>query len=435
MKIVHISPGAGGMICGACLHDNTLAGALIRQGHDVTLIPIYTPMRTDEEDFSDHEVFFGAINVFLNQRSRLFRTVPTALTHFLDSPGLLRRVARADASIDASQLGALTVSMLEGEDGAQSGPLEELVASLRDHHQPDIVHLSNSLLLGMAHRLREELKVPVVCSLQGEEIFIHDLIEPYKAQVTDLVRRQAAHADAFIAPSSVYAGSMAELLGVDKERIHHVPLGLHLEGHGGRRPTRPAKPFVIGYLARICPEKGLHLLVDAVTHLVEKWGPEAVRLRVAGYLGGRDRAYFESVQEQVKQAGLEDVFDHVGEVDRDEKITFLKSVDVLSVPTPYHEPKGLFVLEALANGTPVVQPDHGAFPELIRETGGGVLCAPDDSRDLARALAELADDPVRRQELGRRGALAVAERYHETLMADRTLAVYHALLDASPAGA
>ena len=435
MKIAHISPGAGGMLCGACMHDNTLAGALMRQGHDVNLIPIYTPMRTDEEDFSGTEVFFGAINVFLNQRSRLFRSLPSAMTHFLDRPGLLRRVATADAKIDASQMGALTVSMLQGEDGAQARALEELVAALRDHGRPDVVHLSNSLLLGMAHRLREELKVPVVCSLQGEEIFIHDLVAPYKEQVTDLLRRQAVQVDGFIAPSAVYADVMAGVLGVGRDRIHHVPLGIHLDGHGGPRPARPATPFVIGYLARICPEKGLHLLVEAVAQLVKKLGREAVRLRVAGYLGGRDRAYFEGIKAQVAQAGLEEIFEHVGEVDREGKIAYLKSLDVLSVPTPYHEPKGLFVLEALANGTPVVQPDHGAFPELVNDTGGGLLCAPDDPVDLARAFAELAADPGLREELGRNGAAAVAERYNENLMADRTLAVYHRLIGGPAAGA
>jgi glycosyltransferase involved in cell wall biosynthesis len=279
----------------------------------------------------------------------------------------------------------------------------------------------------MAHRLREELKVPVVCSLQGEEIFIHDLVEPYKEQVTDLLRRQAVQVDGFIAPSAVYADVMAGVLGVGRDRIHHVPLGIHLDGHGGPRPARPATPFVIGYLARICPEKGLHLLVEAVAHLVKKMGREAVRLRVAGYLGGRDRAYFEGIKAQVAQAGLEGIFEHVGEVDREGKIAYLKSLDVLSVPTPYHEPKGLFVLEALANGTPVVQPDHGAFPELVNDTGGGLLFAPDDPVDLARAFAELAADPCLREELGRKGAVAVAQRYNENLMAERTLAVYHRL--------
>jgi len=376
VRIAHISPGAGGMLCGACLHDNTLAAALMRDRHDVALIPIYTPMRTDEENVSGHRVFFGALNVFLEQRSRLFRRLPSLLTGLLNRPGLIKWLARGDAAIDAGFLGDLTVSMLRGEDGNQARELDELVHWLRETYRPDVVHLSNSLLLGLAGRLRGELNVPLVCSLQGEEIFLQDLVEPYKQRAHDLLRRRAGDADAFIAPSSTYAGVMAGMLGVERGRIRHEPLGLRLEGHGRPRPARAEHPFVIGYLARICPEKGLHLLVAAFAELARSLGPEAVRLRVAGYLGGRDRAYFAKIRAEVSGAGLDNAVDFLGEIDRPAKIDFLGSIDVLSVPTPYHEPKGLFVLEALANGTPVVQPAHGAFPEILAATGGASCLRP-----------------------------------------------------------
>lgn len=434
MRIAHISPGAGGMLCGACLHDNTLAGALMRQGHDVALIPIYTPMRTDEEDVSGPRVFFGALNVFLRQRSRLYRHLPAALTGFLNRPGVIKLLARGDANIDASFLGDLTVSMLRGEDGNQARELDELVRWLRDDYRPDVVHLSNSLLLGFARRLRQELKVPLVCSLQGEEIFLQGLVEPYQEQVHDLLRRRAMDVDAFIAPSSVYAGVMADMLGVDRDRVHHVPLGLHMEGHGGPRPVPRDRPFTIGYLARICPEKGLHLLVEAFVELARSRGSEAVRLRVAGYLGGRDRAYLEKIKARVRNSGLEEEVEFLGEIDRPTKIEFLCNLDVLSVPTPYHEPKGLFVLEALANGTPVVQPDHGAFPELLAATGGGLLYAPDQPGDLVRALMELQDDRRLRQEMGRKGRESVRELFDDRLMAQRTVKIYHGLVNAMTPG-
>jgi len=418
------------MLCGACLHDNTLAGALMRQGHDVALIPIYTPMRTDEENVSGPRVFFGALNVFLRQRSRLYRHLPAALTGFLNRPGVIKLLARGDANIDAGFLGDLTVSMLKGEEGHQARELDELVQWLRDDFRPDVVHLSNSLLLGFARRLRQALNVPLVCSWQGEEIFLQDLVEPYREQVHALLRRRAMDVDAFIAPGSVYAGVMADLLGVARDRVHHVPLGLQMEGHGGPRPIRPDGPFIIGYLARICPEKGLHLLVEAFVELARSLGPEAVRLRVAGYLGGRDRAYLEKVKARVRNAGLLEAVEFLGEIDRRTKSEFLGSLDVLSVPTPYHEPKGLFVLEALANGTPVVQPDHGAFPELLAATGGGLLFAPDQPGDLVRALMELRDDPRLRHEMGRRGKESVRELFDDTLMARRTVKIYHGLVNA-----
>jgi len=249
--------------------------------------------------------------------------------------------------------------------------------------------------------------------------------------VQDLLRRRAGDADAFIAPSSTYADVMAGILGVDRGRIRHVPLGLNLEGHGRPRPARAEHPFIVGYLARICPEKGLHLLVAAFTELARSLGPEAVRLRVAGYLGGRDRAYFAKIRAAVSDAGLDEAVDFLGEIDRAAKIEFLGSLDVLSVPAPYHEPKGLFVLEALANGTPVVQPAHGAFPEILAATGGGLLFAPERPDDLVRALGELRDDPVRRREMGRRGKESVHGLFSDTLRAARTVEIYRELLNSA----
>ncbi len=126
----------------------------------------------------------------------------------------------------------------------------------------------------------------------------------------------------------------------------------------------------------------------------------------------------------LKEAGLADDFDHVDSPSHDDKVRFLHGLDVLSVPTTYREPKGLYVLEALANGVPVVQPRHGSFPELLEATGGGLLVNPDDPRDLADALRRLMDDPARGEEMGRKGKEAVHARFHADRMADETAAVY-----------
>src|SRR5262245_907884 len=119
MRIAYITAGAAGMICGTCLHDNTLAAALIRKGHQVALIPTYTPIRTDEEDVSISRVFFGGINVYLQQKSGLFRSTPWMVDRLLDSPSLLNSLAGMSSSTNAKDLGELTVSILKGEDGNQ----------------------------------------------------------------------------------------------------------------------------------------------------------------------------------------------------------------------------------------------------------------------------------------------------------------------------
>jgi glycosyltransferase involved in cell wall biosynthesis len=217
---------------------------------------------------------------------------------------------------------------------------------------------------------------------------------------------------------------MAPYLDVPRERIRVVPLGINVRGHRPRPAPSDGAPFVVGYLARICPEKGLHVLADAYGALAARVGRERVRLAIAGWLGQRDRAYFADVQSRLDAAGLSDTVRFDGEVDRAGKLSFLESIDVLSVPTTYRDPKGLFVLEALASGVPVVQPRHGAFPELIEATGGGRLVEPGSAEALATALHELMDDRPGREELGRRGREAVCRDFTDDRMAQNTLAVY-----------
>jgi glycosyltransferase involved in cell wall biosynthesis len=401
----------------------------------VALIPVYTPLRTDETDVSGGRVFYGALNVFLEQRSALFRRLPRWLTSWLDSPWLLRRVARGDSTIDPRLLGALTTSMLEGEAGHQARELDRLDVWLRNDFRPEVVVLSNSLLLGMARRLRADLGVPVICELQGEEIFLDELPDEHRRRVLELMRERAAEVDAFVAPSAFYADAMAELLQVPRRRIHHVPLGISLDGYTGARPARPADtPFTVGYMARIAPEKGLHLLAEAFILLARRQGAGPVRLRAAGWMGGGQKGYLDGVRRRLAEAGLADRFEFLGEVDRATKVRFLKEIDVLSVPAPAREPKGLFVLEALASATPVALPARGAFNELVAATGGGVLCRPDSPAELARALAGLQDDPARGRGLGERGQAAVVERYSDTAMARRTAEVYHEVIGAAAGG-
>ena len=424
MKIAYVTAGAAGMYCGSCLHDNALAAALIRAGHDAALIPVYTPIRTDETDVSVDRVFYGAINVYLEQKSALFRHTPWLLDRLLNGRGLLDWASRRGAAVDARQLGELTLSVLAGEDGRQVKELERLVTWLRDEFRPDVVNLPNSMLLGLAREIRSEVGVPVVCTLQGEDIFVEDLDTAHRERVRAALRAKARDADAFVVNSRYYRDFMSGYLDVAPERMHVVPLGLNLDGHGARPPAPDGPPYVVGYLARVCPEKGLHLLVEAFRQLVESMGRDTLRLRIAGYNGPRDRDYRDGILAQIREWGLEDAVDYVGEVDRRQKIEFLSSLHVLSVPTVYREPKGLFVLEALANRVPVVLPRHGAFPELIEATGGGVLVEPADARALAGALGRLLGDAGLRRDLGRRGREAVERSFRDSTVAERVLNVY-----------
>jgi glycosyltransferase involved in cell wall biosynthesis len=429
MKIAYIAAGAAGMYCGSCLQDNTLAVALKNLGHDVTLIPTYTPMKTDDRDVSTGRIFYGAINIYLQQKAAIFRHLPRILDRFLNRPRLLDLAIRLGTSTDPRDLGPLTLSVLQGEDGRQTRELEILIDWLREEHRPDVVHLTNSMFLGLTRPLKRELDVPVLCSLQGEDLFVEGLNPPYRDQVLAALRERARDADGFVTTCNAYSRFMSEWLQAPPEKMHVVPLGLNLQGHEVVEPPADG-PFVIGYLARIAPEKGLHLLAEAFRDLAARHGPDKLRLRVAGYVGPRDRAYLSGVRSRLRDWGLADSCDFLGEVDRQGKLGFLESLHVLSVPTVYRDPKGRFVLEALASGVPVVQPRHGAFPEIIAETEGGLLVEPESATALADGLQALMDDPEQRRELGHRGRDAVYNGRGARAMAEATLEVYRSVTGA-----
>lgn len=424
MRIVYITAGAAGMYCGSCLHDNTLVSALIRQGHDALLVPTYTPIRTDEVDVSTGRVFFGGINVYLEQKFALFRHTPWFLDRLLNGRWLLRWVSRFAARTRAEELGDLTVSMLRGPLGHQRKEIDKLVHWLRHDHQPEIINLTAVLLSGLAPVLKDHFKVPLLATLQGDDIFLEALPGPFREQALALIKQNCRLFDGFIATSADYADFMSGYLEIPRARIHVVPLGLNLAGHGTQRPDRTGQPFTIGYFARISPEKGLHVLVEAFRLLKQQPGTESCRLRVAGWLGEHHRPYLEGLRAQLSEAKLIDYFDQDDAPDHASKVRFFQSIDVLSVPATFREPKGLYVLEAWANGIPVVQPRHGAFPELMAKGGGGLLFPPGAADELAQALLRLLKDPSLCAELGARGQLAVREQFQADSMAQKTIEVY-----------
>lgn len=422
MRIAIITSGAAGMYCGSCMKDNTLAAALCRQGHDALLIPTYTPIRTDEEDMSQSRVFFGGINVYLQQKSWLFRHTPWFFDRLLNFPRLLRWVSRFAVKTQADQLGPLTVSMLKGRHGKQRKEIAKLLRFLKSEIQPEVILLSNVLISGMAADLKQALGVPMVGILQGDDIYLEALPAADRQQCIDLIRRNCEALDGVIATSRYYADFMANYLGIPREKIHVVHPGINLKGHGGERTIREQPPYTIGYFARICPEKGFHNIVEAFRILRQSGGPEC-RLRISGWLGENHRGYFESEMDKLRKEGLSGDVEHVPSPDHAGKIQFLRSLDVLSVPTVYREPKGIYVLEALANAVPVVQPRHGAFPELIEATGGGLHVEPNDPEALANGIRKLLEDVELRRECAEKGRAAVHERFSDEAMANATLRV------------
>jgi glycosyltransferase involved in cell wall biosynthesis len=432
MRILYITAGAADMYCGSCLRDNALATELLARGHDVMLLPMYTLTLTDEPNVSRGRVFFGGVSVYLEQYVPLFRKTPRWLDRLWDSTAVLKLAARRSIQTQPKMLGEMTVSMLKGEEGHQRKELAKLLDWLKGEPAPDIINLPYTLLIALARPLREALGRPVCCTLQGEDLFLEGLQEPYRTESLRLIRENVKHVDAFLPVSDYYARFMPGYLRIPPEKVRVVPLGINLKGYGPRAEGHgvaggvgaAARPFTVGYFARVAPEKGLHVLAESYRALRARGELQGARLEVAGYLGADHREYLKDIERGMQEAGLADEFNYRGVLDRDAKIEFLRSIDLLSVPATYDEPKGIFLLEAMACGVPVVQPRRGAFTEVVERTGGGLLVAPDDAEALAEGILKLQRDRALARELGQSGMRGVREHYTVARMAERALEVY-----------
>lgn len=420
MKIVHITAGAGGRICGSCLHDNALVRALQARGADAILVPAYVPTTTDEDNVAIDHVVMGGVNVWLQEHLPLLRYTPGFLDRPLDSPRLLAWLSGRTGSARPADLGPLTVSSLEGEAGHQRKEVRKLVQWLAHEVRPDVVHLSNALLLGLAREIRRRLGARVVCTLSGEDLFIDQIPEPDRSRIWELLRERAADVDRFVALNDSFARAMGRRMGVSTGQVAVIPHGVDLAAFPDEPPDlelrRAARggTLVIGCLARACPEKGLDQAIQALALLAAN---HDVELRAAGATIAAEQTYLEGCFALAEELGVADRFHWHGQVSRAEKLALLEAVDLFVMPATHPEAKGLPVIEAMAAGVPVVAPDEGCFPELLDGERAGLLHLPRSAADLAATVAALADDVHQAAALGRHGHQLARSRHSAAAMA------------------
>jgi len=430
MKIIQITPGAGGnFYCDNCLRDNALALELRRRGHDALMVPLYLPMAADSPQAGrGAPIFFGGINVYLQQKSAIFRRTPRWLDRLLDSPRLLARIARRAGMTRPADLGEMTLSMLRGEEGRQVKELQRLVAWLSEQERPDLVCLSNALLLGMARPIKSALGVPLACFLQDEDAFLDAMPEPYRGEAWGLLGDRAAEIGGFIAVSRHYREVMCRRLGLSPERVAAVHLGTSAEGFG---PAAPPETPVIGYTARLCGAKGLDTLVEAFLTLRAEPATAGVRLKVSGMETVDDHEFVAGVRRRLAEAEVAAAVEFLPALDRAGRQALLRTVSLVAVPAREGEAFGLFVLEALASGVPVVLSRIGSYPELL-ERGGGVLVEPNDPRALAAAIRSLLADPEQARRVGESGRKAILEYFSIERMAGEIVKVFQQVLASKP---
>ncbi len=423
MKIVNIVPGFGGTFyCGNCLRDSAYVGSLRRAGHDAVTLPMYLPL-TMHGNRSQEEipVFYGAVGIYMRQFP-LLRNMPGWLEHLFNSRPMLKYAAMKAGSTRAHGMEALTESMLLGSEGHQNHELQALAGFLKNTLKPDVVHFSNALLLGMAKRIREEVGVPVVFSLQDEDVWVDAMDPAYCEKIWDLMAEKARDADAFIAVSDYYAGRMKKRMRIPDEKMHVVHIGVDPEQYAVQKPA--SQPQAIGYLSRICEENGFGVLTDAFIRVKRDPRFAGLKLRATGGMTADDKPFLREQLAKLAAVGLENDIEVIHNYDKVVLSDFFRSVSLISVPVLKGEAFGLYQLEALASGIPLVQPALGAFPEIIEATGGGVIYEPNNPESLALKLAGVLSDQEHLEAMGKAGRKAIEHQFSSREMTKKMVEVY-----------
>lgn len=423
MRIIHIIPGSGGSFyCGNCLRDSKYVVALRKMGHEVVKVPMYLPLFAHDQDFQGIPVFYGAISIYLKQLYPIFEKAPGWFDKLLNSKPMLKMAAGMAGSTNAKGLSEMTISMLKGDHGRQHEELDRMIDWISNHYPADVVHLSNALLSGLAPRIKERLGVKVYCSLQDEDVWI-DVMKPgFRQEAWQLMNENARSIDRFIGVSNYFSEFMMEKIGLPSEKIKTIYLGVDPADY--EYIPVAEKPRNIGYISRMCEENGLDILVEAFISLKDRQGFQDVKLILTGGSTGEDKQYLHKIRRRISDCGLTDQVEFQADFEEEGRKEFFRKVSLISVPVRIGEAFGLYLLESMASGVPVVQPALGAFPEIVAKSGGGITYEPNQPEMLADALAGLLPDSTRLSELSKAGHEGVHRYFDIFTHARELISVY-----------
>lgn len=410
MNIVYLITGSGGSFyCGNCYRDMLYIRAIRNvPGTKAKAIPLYLP--PDESDFDagfDKHVFFGAISLFLREKVPFLRNMPAFLEKIFDAAPMLKIAARQAGTTRTEGLEALTLNMIKGDNTTRDNEVDRLVKYLLKDSKPDAIHLSNALIIGLASQLKKRLDVKIVCSLQNEDDWLDEMAEPFRSLSWKMIGEESVHVDAFVSPSQYYKDLFIRKTGVAGDNIYVVPSGI--ESLDDNEISEIAHPPAIGYYCRINSQNGFDKIVDAFIKIKTEDLIKGLTLHVCGGFTGDDKPFIKSQMKKIEKNGLKDSVKIYTEFLGDGKHEFFSNIDVMSVPVRKYDAYGLYLLEANAAQIPVVQPETGAFPEILEKTGGGIIYSPDNIDELAAGLVKLLNDKVLRKSLGETGRKNVKE--------------------------
>lgn len=426
MKIVYLITGSGGSFyCGNCYRDMIYLRAIRKvHGIDATAIPLYLPPeKTNNESGLDRNVFFGAVSMYLREKIPGFRNMPGFLEKLFDSKPLLRLASANAGTTRTEGLEDMTLNMIRGGNTFPEKEINRLIDYMLKDGKPDIIHLSNALIIGLAHQLKKRLDVKIVCSLLNEDDWIDEMAEPYQTKAWELIAKEAVNVDAFITPSKYYKELFISKTGIPGTNFTIIPLAI--ESGGLSYNTKSVKWPALGYFCRVSSQNGFDKLVDAFIKLSKEGSLPGLSLHVSGGYTGDDKPFIAKQLKKLKTNGLENFVTIYPEFQGISKEEFFGNINIMSVPVRKHDGYGLYLLEANAAGVPVVQPHTGAFPEIIEKTSGGIVYSPDSVDELSSSLLKLFLDNALLEELGNSGRENVEKDFSLENMAKGLSKVYN----------
>ncbi len=432
MKIVYLITGSGGSFyCGNCYRDMLYVRAIRKvRGINAEAIPLYLPpdRNTTGNEIDDH-VFFGAISLYLREKVPFLNSMPEFFDKILDNKPMLKLASNFAGTTRTEGLEDLTLHMIEGDNAFRKQEVDRLVRYLSRDGKPDIIHLSNALIIGLARQIKRRMNVKIICSLLNEDDWIEEMVEPFRSKAWKMIGAEASYIDTFITPSSYYRDLFIKKTGVSGENIRIVPLGFD----PGMVPARKENLYSpsIGYLCRVNKMNGFDNIVDAFINLKSGETHRNLSLHVCGGYTGDDKPFIRKQIKKIREHGYEGSVRIYPEFHRNAKEEFFANIDLMSVPVRKHDGYGLYILEANAAGVPVVQPSTGAFSEILENTGGGLIYTPDTVQGLSDSISSLLLDADLRKQLGVNGMRGVRENLSLEKMSSRLSDIYNTVKNAA----
>jgi len=429
MKIVYLITGSGGSFyCGNCYRDMIYLRAIRKvPGTKASAIPLYLPPDDSTVDSGlDKNVFFGAISMYLREKVPFLKNMPVFMDKLVDSRPMLKMAARRAGTTNPEGLEDMTLNMIKGENAFPDTELQRLIDYMTRDGKPDIIHLSNALIIGLARQIKRKINVKIVCSLLNEDDWIDEMNEPYQSGAWNLIAKEAKNVDAFLTPSLYYKNLFISKTRIPGNNFHVIPLGFD----PGELTTIEKKDNwpAIGYFSRINSQNGIDKIVDAFIELKKDDKLPGLTLHISGGYTGDDRPFVAEQIRKIKSKGLKDAVRFYPEFQGNSKNEFFGNIDLLSVPVRKHDGYGLYILEANSAGVPVVQPATGAFPEIIERTGGGITYSPDNVTKLSEALLKLLKNKEQLSLLGETGKMKVIAEFSLEKMSEGLSKVYNSLI-------